>query len=73
MILSLWGIDNKPYWYKLYDCRSNDVITFNEEYIKDDNNKVLNTGEALIKQGDVKILEMDEKKRLIYIRFAVNK
>jgi hypothetical protein len=63
-VISKWDI-SKRYWYPLYDCKPNDVMAFNAEYIEDKEDKILFLISKLKKLGNNKIFEMHED-RLIY-------
>ena len=59
---STWDI-NKHYWYPLYDCKREDVIAFNADYIEDMEDKVSDIVNSLLGHNN-QIFEMHEDRTL---------
>jgi hypothetical protein len=62
---SIWDIE-EHYWYPLNDCKREDVIAFNSEYIEDIESKVSDIQNILVEQNIYQILEMHED-RTVYV------
>lgn len=54
----IWDI-TKPYWYPLFDCKRQDVIAFNSDYIEN-NKKLESIRQLLMEHGAQNVFELRE-------------
>ncbi|PUA36422.1 hypothetical protein C8Z91_23735 [Paenibacillus elgii] len=64
----IWDI-SKPYWYPLFDCKRDDLIAFDSEYIE--NEEKLKAIITLLKQhGEEQVIEFLESGHTFYMRVS---
>lgn len=66
-IESTWDI-TQHYWYPLYDCKRSDVLAFDDDYIKEDTEKITDIRSLLVSFDCDSIYEMDEYRTVTLIK-----